>query len=85
MEVRAVKRFLELSSEQDGMPIYAFRCRGCGLEFEELVPRVGQTVPCPQCGREDHERLMTVPAAGRKDSGGDVPGCGAPPPDCGFS
>ncbi|MBU0616580.1 MAG: zinc ribbon domain-containing protein [Planctomycetes bacterium] len=67
------------------MPVYAFRCRGCGFEFEELVLRMGQTAPCPKCGREDHERLVTVPAAGRKDNSASAPGCGAMPPDCGFS
>ncbi len=79
------ERFVKLSLEQNGMPIYAFRCRGCGFEFEELVPRMGQTAPCPKCGREDHDRLVTAPAAGHRETSGSVPECGAPPPACGFS
>lgn len=32
------------------MPIYVFGCEKCGKEFEELVGRMGATVPCPACG-----------------------------------
>lgn len=45
------------------MPIYSFRCRSCGREFEELVSRMGQNAPCPQCGGTEVERLLTLPAA----------------------
>ena len=65
--------------EQDEMPIYAFRCRGCGLEFEELVLRVGQTAPCPQCGSKDVERQVSIPAAHRSHDSTGGPACGAPP------
>jgi putative FmdB family regulatory protein len=54
------------------MPIYAFRCRKCSHEYEELVQRVGQSAPCPKCGHKRVERLVSAPAAGRssKSSGG---------------
>ena len=29
------------------MPLYEFRCKGCGHEFEDLVPAVGA---CGSCG-----------------------------------
>jgi putative FmdB family regulatory protein len=85
MEVRGAAHLANLVPERYAMPIYAFRCRGCGCEFEEWVPRIGQTAPCPQCGQKDLERLVTAPAAGRRGSGGSAPGCEAAPPDCGFS
>jgi putative FmdB family regulatory protein len=47
------------------MPIYAFRCPKCGHEYEELVQRVGQSVPCPECGHSKVERLLSAPAVGR--------------------
>ena len=38
------------------MPIYDFKCRGCGEEFERLV--MGRTAgPCPRCGGKTLERL----------------------------
>ena len=40
------------------MPLFDFRCRGCGGEFERLVR--GSAVPvCPACGSTDLERLLT--------------------------
>ena len=66
------------------MPIYAFRCRGCGLEFEELVPRMGQIAPCPECGSEDCERRVTAPAVGRKGDRPSGPSCAAAP-ECGYT
>lgn len=66
------------------MPVYAFRCRECGLEFEELVPRMGQTAPCPQCGQKDVERLLSVPAAHRGAATQTAPRCQAAP-ECGYS
>jgi len=43
------------------MPIYEFKCRGCGHLFEELV-RVGATPDCPSCHGNDLERLVSLPA-----------------------
>ncbi|RMG41763.1 MAG: zinc ribbon domain-containing protein [Planctomycetota bacterium] len=46
------------------MPIYEYRCRHCGHQFEELV-RPGQQVVCPACGADQNrlEKLISVPAA----------------------
>ncbi len=41
------------------MPLYEFKCRGCGEEFEGLV-RTGDTPACPSCKNEDLERLISV-------------------------
>lgn len=43
------------------MPIYDFKCRGCGHKFEELV-RLGETPDCPLCNGSDLERLISIPA-----------------------
>jgi putative FmdB family regulatory protein len=43
------------------MPIYDYRCRGCGRQFEELV-RLGETPNCPDCNGQDLERLVSIPA-----------------------
>jgi len=43
------------------MPIYDFKCRGCGHKFEELV-RLGETPDCPSCNGSDLERLISIPA-----------------------
>lgn len=43
------------------MPLFDFRCRACGHEFEALVRR-SDTDPrrCPACGSEDLEQLLST-------------------------
>jgi putative FmdB family regulatory protein len=43
------------------MPLYEFKCRSCGLKFEELV-RLGETPACPKCGDAVPERLFSTSA-----------------------
>jgi putative FmdB family regulatory protein len=43
------------------MPIFEYRCRACGKEFEQLVLK-GTTPACPACQGEDLERLISTPA-----------------------
>ena len=43
------------------MPIYEYRCRGCGRQFETLVLK-SATPACPACSSEDLDRLLSVPA-----------------------
>ena len=40
------------------MPIYEYRCGGCGHEFEQLV-RTGDTPECPSCKGQTLERLLS--------------------------
>jgi putative FmdB family regulatory protein len=41
------------------MPIYDFKCRGCGQEFELLVR--GSIAPaCPGCASPDLEQLLST-------------------------
>lgn len=43
------------------MPIYDYKCRACGAQFEELV-KLGQTPNCPACDGNDLEKLLSLPA-----------------------
>jgi len=40
------------------MPIYEYRCSGCGHEFEQLI-RTGDTAACPACKGQELERLLS--------------------------
>ena len=48
------------------MPLYEYRCAGCGHEFEALV-RVGEadSAGCPTCDEGPVRRLFSVVAAFR--------------------
>jgi len=43
------------------MPIFEYKCRGCGNEFEALV-RKSDTPACPSCNGTELERLLSLPA-----------------------
>lgn len=43
------------------MPIFEYRCQGCGHLFEQLV-RKGTVPACPECRSETLERQLSVPA-----------------------
>ncbi|MBU4175814.1 MAG: zinc ribbon domain-containing protein [Actinobacteria bacterium] len=49
------------------MPIYEYRCKGCGKRFEKLV-RGSDDVSCPHCGRGEPEKMFST--FGFKSSGG---------------
>jgi putative FmdB family regulatory protein len=42
------------------MPLYDFRCRGCGHEFETLVRAGDEGLACPSCKGRDIERLLST-------------------------
>ncbi len=33
------------------MPLLQYRCKNCGIEFDELVKKYDDTVRCPKCGQ----------------------------------
>jgi putative FmdB family regulatory protein len=43
------------------MPVYEYRCDGCGTTFEALVRGRG-AVTCPECGSESLKKLLSAPA-----------------------
>lgn len=49
------------------MPIYEYRCRACGGEFEQLV-RTGDTPACPACRASDLDRLLSMCAVSSEHS-----------------
>ena len=48
------------------MPLYEYRCRGCGERFEVLqrLGASGDDVLCPRCGEARPERVLSTFAAG---------------------
>ena len=42
------------------MPLYEYRCSGCGYEFELLVLKSSQVAACPSCSSEHVERLLSL-------------------------
>src|SRR3989440_5424845 len=53
------------------MPIYEYRCRGCGGDFEKYVHGPSTTVACPTCQSGDITRKLSV--FGLKSDGGFMP------------
>jgi putative FmdB family regulatory protein len=66
------------------MPIFAYRCRTCGEEFQTLVTS-GETPACTVCQSEDLERHLSriaAPAKGGGDGAPELAPCGAPINEC---
>jgi len=65
------------------MPIFAYRCRACGEQFQTLVMS-GETPVCKACESEDLERQLSLIAAPAKggDSAPAFAACGAPMGAC---
>lgn len=42
------------------MPIYEYRCRGCGKEFEKYLHSASSAVACPACASADVMRKLSV-------------------------
>ncbi len=58
------------------MPIYEYRCQGCGQRFEKLVLTIGrepEELACPQCYSTDIQRLISnvAVASGQGEAAGD--------------
>jgi len=49
------------------MPLYDFRCRTCGHEFEALVRSPETSISCPACRRADVERMLSTFAVSTDD------------------
>lgn len=73
------------------MPIYEYRCDGCGQHVEILVRSSGPTPTCPDCGSLLTNKLFSVPnvlsvRTQRPDGHrccGQEERCDAPPCSCG--
>ncbi len=56
------------------MPIYEYRCRGCGQDFEKYVAGATTVVACPACDGREITRKLSV--FGLKSDGGFQPSAG---------
>lgn len=56
------------------MPIYEYRCRTCGREFERYQATATAVVACPACASADVKRTLSVVAV---KSGGPSPTTGS--------
>lgn len=58
-------------SREEEMPLYEYRCRACGAEFEQLVRwnTSPEEIECPHCGRREAEKRLSRFAARGTDSG----------------
>lgn len=54
------------------MPLYEFRCHGCQNQYEVLT-KLGDMPPCPECGSAEVVQVLTSFVVGRKRR--------KPPPD----
>ena len=69
------------------MPIFEYKCKGCGKAFEAIVYGK-QQAECPECkGTQLEQQLSTFAAHGTDKSSGSsfpkTPPCGMPPGSCG--
>ena len=52
------------------MPLYEYRCAGCGRLFERLVRTWNEAVDCPSCEAQEVEKQLSTFAFTGTDSGG---------------
>ena len=50
------------------MPLYEYKCTGCGHEFEVLILKASQPVACPSCEGASVERLLSMFAVNSESS-----------------
>ena len=55
------------------MPIYEYKCRGCGNEFEALLmPKSKEPPKCPSCQSEELEQLLSAFGVNSAERSGQV-------------
>ena len=75
---RKIKDCRKIKSVYKGeiMPVYEYRCKKCGYEFEALVKTSSDPVTCSKCHSADAERKISrVAAPVIHSSGGASCGC----------
>ena len=50
------------------MPIFEYRCSGCGDEFEHLVLKSSPVPSCPSCGSPELEKIMSISSVSSEHS-----------------
>ena len=51
------------------MPLYEYRCAGCGRLFERLVRSWNEAVDCPSCASREVEKQVSTFAFAGTDGG----------------
>jgi putative FmdB family regulatory protein len=52
------------------VPLYEYRCLGCGRLFERLVRTWNEAVDCPACASQEVEKQLSTFSFTGTDSGG---------------
>lgn len=66
------------------MPLYEYECKSCDNVVEVLVRSQNEKAECPNCGDQELERVLSVPAAPSVKGNSSLPvaaagdSCGAP-------
>ncbi|MEP0829467.1 MAG: zinc ribbon domain-containing protein [Candidatus Zixiibacteriota bacterium] len=42
------------------MPIFEYRCRSCGNQFELLIFKTSEIPVCPKCGGAETEKMVST-------------------------
>jgi len=50
------------------MPLYEYKCSGCGNQFEVLILKASQPVACPSCASDSVERVLSMFAVSSESS-----------------
>ena len=50
------------------MPIYEYKCKGCGHEFEYLVLPASPAPECPSCRHQDLEKMISLCAVSSENT-----------------
>lgn len=50
------------------MPLYEYKCLGCGCQFELLILRASQIAACPSCASASVERIFSMFAVSSESS-----------------
>jgi putative FmdB family regulatory protein len=53
------------------VPLYEYRCLGCGRLFERLVRKWNEAVDCPSCASQEVEKQLSTFAMTGTDGGRD--------------
>ena len=51
------------------MPIYEYRCRKCGNDFEVIHKADEKEPPCPKCESKDVEKNLSITYTGQSSCG----------------
>ncbi|MCO6429513.1 MAG: zinc ribbon domain-containing protein [Deltaproteobacteria bacterium] len=65
------------------MPIFEFKCSGCGHHFEQITGSTPSSVECPKCSSKKVEKQLSRFAVGNGSSVSGAPSFPSPCGSCG--